>query len=307
MSRALFPHHDWADADGLPSPDAELAATGYFRNDPDSHSKRLRHWHQVLWSKESDRGGRLSLQPEGYGLRDLVHNVFLKSDAAVPVWERYREVKGLLSETELLIGARDLGSIHDLGWRLYDMGGMVLFPGAQLTRGLWTINQAKGCTRLLIADRLDLTLECIRVYYEFLRNDSGQGSDLPNGYDLVNPLGSVLHRYRSFFEIFGSFDGYVGFWLLDDLVVEGEAGLRVDLLLPRATPDAYDFQREVALPSDADQYCAYLVAADEFIAKRNRRMAREAHRLGHDVCPKCLDDSGEAHHRWTRGESDGSR
>jgi hypothetical protein len=51
MSSALFPHHDWADADGLESPDPDLARTGYFRNDPDAYSKRLRGWHQILWSK----------------------------------------------------------------------------------------------------------------------------------------------------------------------------------------------------------------------------------------------------------------
>ncbi|MGZ4556207.1 MAG: DUF6994 family protein, partial [Mycobacteriaceae bacterium] len=120
---------------------------------------------------------------------------------------------------------------------------------------------------------------------------------LPDGYDLINPLGSVLHRYRPFFDIFESFDGYVDFWLLDDLVVKGEVGLRVDFLLPRGTSEPYDFPREVALPVDKYEYCAYLVAADDFVDKRNRRMAQEAAQQGYDVCPECLTGSGEAHRR----------
>ena len=137
--------------------------------------------------------------------------------------------------------------IHDLGWRLLSMGGLILFPGLQVNRA-WTINQAKGCTRVRIADRLDLTLECIRLYYEFLQDRPEQGSTLPADYDRTNPLGSVLHRYRWFFDIFESFDGYVDFWLLDDLVVKSEPGLSVNFLLPRISSEPYDFTREVALP-----------------------------------------------------------
>ena len=179
------------------------------------------------------------------------------------------------------------------------MGGLILFPGYQVNR-LWTINQAKGCTRVRIADRLDLTLECIRLYYEFLRNRTEQSTALPDGYDRINPLGSVLHRYRPFFDLFGSFDGYVDFWLLDDLVVKDQVGLRVNFLLPRASSEPYDFTREVALPVNEHEYCAYLVAADDFVDKRNRRMAREAAQLGYDVCPECLTGSGEGHRRGWR-------
>ena len=141
MSAALFPHHDWADTDGLESPDPELAVTGYFRHDPDAHSARLKGWHQVLWSKELPGGGTVDLRPEGHGLRDQVSGEFFKSDAAMPVWERWGEVQGFLAETEVLLRQARRGSVHDVGWRLYDMGGMVLFPGRQVN-GLWTINQA---------------------------------------------------------------------------------------------------------------------------------------------------------------------
>jgi hypothetical protein len=159
---------------------------------------------------------------DGYGLRDKVHGDYLTSDAAVPVWERWREGQGFHAETEQQLQGLGRGTIHDLGWRLYDMGGLILFPGYQVGR-LWTINQAKGCTRARIADRLDLTLECIRLYYELLRVGGIPTTALPDGYDRTNPLGPVLHRYRRFFELFRSFDGYVDFWLLHDLVVDGDA------------------------------------------------------------------------------------
>lgn len=277
MSTALFPHHDYADADGLESPDPKRAETGYFRNDPDAYSARLRGWHKVLWSKNLLGAGQLDLQSEGHGLRDRESGAFLKSDAAVPVWERWGEVQGFLAETQGLLQGRRRGSIHDLGWRLYDMGGLILFPGYQVDRA-WTINQAKGCTRILIADRLDLTLECIRLYYELQRDLTDPSAALPDGYNRINPLGSVLHRYRSFFDIFPSFDGYIDFWLLDDLVVRDEGGLCVTCLLPRTSSGPYDFTREVALPVDKDQYCDYLVAADDFVDRRNRRMAQGADR-----------------------------
>src|SRR5690606_8458976 len=42
----------------------------------------------------------------------------------------------------------------------YTIGGMMIFPN-NMINGLHTLNQARGVTRE-IADRLDLTLECIR-------------------------------------------------------------------------------------------------------------------------------------------------
>jgi len=299
--KALFPHHDWADADGLESPDPELADTGYFRNDPDADSAHLRGWHQVLWSKKLPAGDQLDLRPEGRWLRDEGLGEYMSSDAAVPVWERWGEVQSFHAEAQPLLQDLGRGSIHDVGWRLYDMGGLILFPGLQVNRA-WTITQAKGCTRLRIADRLDLTLECIRLYYEFLRDHPEHSATLSTESDRTNPLGSVLHRYRWFFELFGSFDGYVDFWLLDDLVVKGEGGLSVNFLLPRASSQPYDFTQEWALPADQHEYCAHLVAADDFVEKRNRRMAQAAAQLRHEVevCPECLTGNGEAHRRGWR-------
>lgn len=71
------------------------------------------------------------------------------------------------------------------------------------TIGAMTINGARGFNQS-IADRMDLTLECIRRYYV------GQRS----------PLTETLARYPDFFGLFETFSGYVDFFLLDDLVDE---------------------------------------------------------------------------------------
>lgn len=296
----MFPHHDWSDADSLPEPDPVLATTGYFHNDPDAYSGNLRGWHELLWNRRLPDDTGLALRREGRGLLDSGSGLYLSSDAAVPVWERWREVQGFRAETEHLLQEARGGTIHDLGWRLYDMGGFVLFPGFQVGKNLWTINQAKGCTRQRIADRLDLTLECIRLYYRVMPQHDPL-EPLPAAYNRINPLGSVLHRYRSFFEIFGSFDGYVAFWLLDDLVTPTSDGLRVRFHLrgPGASGD-YDFEHERALPTDAGQYLEYLLEADDFVQQRNRRMAALAVQTRPEaVCPACLGQDPSPHRRWT--------
>ena len=58
----------------------------------------------------------------------------------------------------------------------------------------------------MICDRIDYTLECIRLFYLDKNADS--------------PLKSCLNRYNFFFDLFGSFENYVKFFLLDDLVTK---------------------------------------------------------------------------------------
>jgi Family of unknown function (DUF6994) len=70
------------------------------------------------------------------------------------------------------------------------IGGVVLWPGDQIDRR-WMINQARGCTPR-IADRFDLTVECVRRHYEG---------------DTTHPLAGTFGRYRHFFDLFDSFAG----------------------------------------------------------------------------------------------------
>jgi len=126
--------------------------------------------------------------------------------------------------------------------------------------------------------------------------------ELPAGYDLTNPLGPVVHRYRTFFDVFGSFDNYVTFWMLEDLVTDEPGGPQVRFLMPRDESGPYDFQRESGLPRTADAYSEYLIAADDFVQARNRRLAAHAAtitRLADPICQACLATSDGVHQRWT--------
>ena len=82
-----------------------------------------------------------------------------------------RRITGLFAEEENE-ASRTIG---------YTIGGMMVFPGNRIDRKM-TINGARGCNRK-IADRFDLTLECIRRHYLVQRS----------------PLGETLARYREFF------------------------------------------------------------------------------------------------------------
>jgi len=128
----------------------------------------------------------------------------------------------------------------------YTIGGMMIFPGNKID-GKQTINGARGFTRS-IADRIDLTLECIRRYY------LGQNS----------PLGEVLERYADFFALFENFRGYVEFFLLDDLVVESRD--EVKFFMP-----FYDFVPPY-VPQDVDTYIEYRQRSINFIMARNQRI-----------------------------------
>lgn len=120
----------------------------------------------------------------------------------------------------------------------------MIFPGRQVD-GLQTINQARG-RHPLIADRFDLTFECIR------RHHLGEDS----------PLRDVLNRYTDYFEFFGSFPQFVGHFLLQDLVAQDGT---VRFFLPGG------FQRP-ALPEDIGEYDMFRETSIYFVRSRNNRI-----------------------------------
>jgi hypothetical protein len=143
--------------------------------------------------------------------------------------------------------AADIDALNTI---TYTIGGMILWPGNQID-GQWTINQARGCIGR-IADRFDLTIECVRRHYEG---------------DSTHALGDVFHRYRDFFDLFSSFAGYIDFWLLDDLVDRyGD----VKLFLP-----SEDFTLP-AVPTSLTDYLAFCECTIAFVTARNERIRRLA-------------------------------
>jgi hypothetical protein len=125
------------------------------------------------------------------------------------------------------------------------IGARILFPGNRVD-GKPTINVARGFNAQ-IADRFDLTLECIRLHY----------------LEQASPLAAALDRYANFFGLFDSFKGYVDFFLLGDLVQDGQ----VRFYLP------FDGEFGQPLPNTVDEYIEYMTNTMGFVAARNERIS----------------------------------
>lgn len=216
--------------------------------DPDSTSPTLRSYHKLLWSKPLPNGKPFELTNNKSGVY-LYHNsefgeYFLGSDAITHSYKNHKRKKWLTQQ------------IHDEVRELFDTGSTIgaftLFPNNRVD-GQHTINQARGIS-ILIDDRFDLTLECIRLFY--LRQKS--------------PLFDTLLRYRSFFELFESFKGYFEFFLLDDLVNENQ---KIKFYLPFD-----DFKTKPAF-TGIDEYLMYKKGVLNFIESRNKRIETYANQL----------------------------
>ena len=208
--------------------------------DPDKFSQKLLEYHQLLWNKELPSGARFDLRPEPGAY--LVHRsslgvFFLASEAFTT------RLRGKAARVIRSIPAEDLPEY--IG---YTVGSTLVFPGNKVGRKM-TINGARGF-HPRIADRPDLTLECIRRYYL---------GELPN------PLAEPLARYEAFFALFETFRGYVDFFLLQDLLKDD--GKTVDFFHPLGNFSAKD-----AVPRDEKEYLSYLRHSNDFISARNRRI-----------------------------------
>jgi len=215
--------------------------------DPDADSPTLRLYHKLLWSKALP-SGRL------FDLDDTVRGVYLHhsselgefilcSDSVVPTFTKWKSMKRI---TELF-REEENEAFRTIS---YTIGGMMVFPGNRID-GKQTINGARGC-KGEIADRFDLTLECIRRHY------LGQCS----------PLDETLARYRDFFKLFADFRGYVEFFMLQDLVAHDCSAVRFFM--------SFDDFNPPSKPTDGDTYKEYRRLSIEFIKARNCRIERYA-------------------------------
>lgn len=222
-----------------------------FRNDaggrdPDTHSPTLRRYHQHLWSRPLPGGAMFDLEPGRKG--NYLHHsselgeFWLSSDSVIPSYTRWDSMRPIISQ----IPEDENEAFRTVG---YTIGGMMLFPSNQVERKP-TINVMRGFLSRTIADRMDLTLEAIRLHY--------QGG--------ASPLAATLARYTGFFALFDDFDSYVSFFLLDDLVEHGQ----VRFFLP------FDGTWGTARPADLPSYCDYRRASIEFVQARNQRIRRLA-------------------------------
>lgn len=211
--------------------------------DPDAHSPTLRRYHKILWSKPLPNGTRFSLSdscPKPF----LHHNsqlgeFFLASDGIGVTLSRYAKMRSIIDQFPK--------DEIDYFWKhCSTIGGYILFPGIQIDRKM-TLNGARGF-HPRISDRFDLTLECIRRFYAAEKN----------------PLEATLQTYSGFFNLFGSFKGYVDFFLLQDLVEEDYSSIKF----------FYPFEsfNESPLPSDVSGYSFFKRNTTDFVSLRNRRI-----------------------------------
>lgn len=219
---------------------------GYPRRDPDTFSPTLRHYHKLLWSKRLPGGALFDLSvrtPRAY----LYHHselgeFWLSSDSVMQTFIRWPRMKPILDQ--------DPPQVHDAFFTIaYTIGAMMVFPGNQV-EGKPSINVARGFNRA-IADRFDLTLECIRRQY---LNES-------------SPLVSTLSRYADFFALFGDFRGYVKFFLLDDLVT-ADGAVRFFMPFDNFGPPGS------AVPKDVETYREFRRRSIDFIKARNHRIGQ---------------------------------
>ncbi|MGD8199425.1 DUF6994 family protein [Ornithinimicrobium sp. W1679] len=241
---------------GRIDPDLDFASYYDLGGDPDRTCQRLYLWHQALCSRAVDgvgpfvvdvvydRAYELSLRSaDGPALR-------LGSDGIIPTWSTpgwtWRFAPELVAEIE-----RDEDDFFRVASTI---GGYVLFPRNGEGQTGWTINQARG-VHPQIADRFDLTLECIRRHYLDPRLDS--------------PLADRLSYYRDFFAMFGNFDTYVRFFLLDDLVTPDRDGVWSLL-----TGDVVTGFPVPAYATTTVEYAAFRANSINFVRARNDRIQR---------------------------------
>ena len=148
--------------------------------DPDSHSPTLKKYHRLLWSKPLPSGKPFTLsetESKSYLTYNSEHGVMsLSSDS---ISNSYRNKKALSTIIKDL--SKEVEEFRNIGSTI---GGYILFPSKRIG-GRMTINGARGFNQK-IADRFDLTLECIRLHY------MGRS----------NPLEEVLSQNSAFFKLF---------------------------------------------------------------------------------------------------------
>ena len=211
--------------------------------DPDSHSPTLKKYHKILWSKPLPSGKIFTLsdtESDSYlTYNSAQEKVSLSSDS---ISNSYRDKKVLSSIIKDL--TKEVEEFRSIGSTI---GGFILFPNKKID-GKMTINGARGFNQK-IADRFDLTLECIRLHY----------------LDKPNPLENVLNQNSSFFKLFESFAGYVDFFLLQDLV-------NPDYELIYFLPPIKQVFESSPLPESKVEYMQYMQSSTSFTLKRNERI-----------------------------------
>ena len=211
--------------------------------DPDSHSPTLKKYHRLLWSKPLPSGKTFELNETGINSYLTYESeqgaMSLSSDS---ISNSYRDKKALSTIIKDL--SKEVEEFRNIGSTI---GGYILFPSKKIG-GRMTINGARGFNQK-IADRFDLTLECIRLHY----------------LGKSNPLEDVLNQNSAFFELFETFPEYVEFFHLQDLVSPEDNYIKF------FTPIQRPFEQS-PLPNSKEEFLQYMENSMQFTSLRNIRI-----------------------------------
>ena len=208
--------------------------------DPDSKSKTLRLYCQLLWSKPLPNGEVMELE-DGKSKFYLRWKYFYFSNDSITASFRYYRNKAFLEKVKNSVGNYHQ-YVESYLHKLYQIGGEVILPSSVMG-----INQTRRF-KSEIRDRWDLTLECIRRHY--------------NGED--SPLKDVLDRNKSFFDLFVDFKGYVDFFFFQDCVDETYSKVNLWLETPLFIKNP--------IPKTVEDYREFINKEIDFVERRNRRI-----------------------------------
>lgn len=198
-------------------------------SDPDAISKTLKEYHRILWSRKLPNGQVMKLADNGdyLGWGDFR----FASDILI-TGQRYERIRTVL---ENVPNYRQF--VEEFVRKAYTIGNFIIWPKHNNS-----INIVRGiCPG--ICDRFDLTLDCIKKYY------NGETSEL---YD-------VLVGDKKFFDLFVDFSGFVDFFYLGAWVDEFDGEYKVKNLLPGND----------VLPDNFTAYIKYVENALGVIEQRN--------------------------------------
>jgi hypothetical protein len=214
--------------------------------DSDKYSPTLQEYHRILWGKPLPNSKYFELekitQNRLYHKSDL-GEFFLSSDRAATSFSKRKSVKDIIlqipkAETDKFYQIRNT------------IGGILIWPSNRIDKKM-TINGARGFNAK-IADRFDLTIECVRRYY----------------LNIDSPLTETFKRYADFFALFGNFKGFINFFLLQDIV-------SIDYSMVKIATNFNDFEFS-SIPTSLEEYIIYMKNTTEFIKARNARIDRWA-------------------------------
>ncbi len=207
--------------------------------DPDQHSPTLRKYHSLLWSKPLPSGESFNLEldiPRLLHHKSSVGEFFLSSDCIGHTYRNTQSLKNIIKN----ISPNEIKSFLEVCGTI---GGYIVFPSKKVNNKM-TINGSRGCN-YQIKDRFDLTLKCIKLFYE--NKDS--------------PLKSTFDRYERFFKLFEDFKNYVDYFHLNPLV--NKTYSEFNYFLPFK---GFEYN---PLPSNSEEYFSYKYKLTEFILSRN--------------------------------------